>query len=66
VISAHSATQFWKLTRLAIAEAIDAGTLRGYAVDGVFPLMGRDERADRQIAGRRILQPGTPPGILKK
>jgi phosphoglycerate dehydrogenase-like enzyme len=42
----------------AVVEAIDAGRLRGYAVDDVFPLMGKDERADRQIAEGRILQTG--------
>ncbi|WP_052475870.1 2-hydroxyacid dehydrogenase [Cohnella kolymensis] len=42
----------------AVVDAIDAGTLKGYAVDDFFPLGERDERAMRQIAEGRILQTG--------
>lgn len=42
----------------AVVEAIDSRRLRGYAVDDYFPLMDKDERADRQIAEGRILQTG--------
>lgn len=43
---------------LAIVEAIDAGALKGYAVDDIFPIGTADERALRQIAEGRILQTG--------
>jgi len=42
----------------AVVEAIEAGTLRGYAVDDIFPLGESDDRASRQIAEGRILQTG--------
>jgi phosphoglycerate dehydrogenase-like enzyme len=42
----------------AVVSAIDAGTLRGYAVDDIFPIGDSDERAKRQIAEGRIVQTG--------
>lgn len=42
----------------AVVEAIEARTLRGYAVDDYFPLADTDERAKAQIAEGRILQTG--------
>ncbi len=43
---------------LAVVEAIEAGRLRGYAVDDRFPLAETDARAARQIAEGRLLQTG--------
>ncbi len=42
----------------AVVQAIAAGTLRGYAVDDIFPLGDSDERARKQIDEGRILQTG--------
>lgn len=42
----------------AVVHAIEEGRLRGYAVDDLFPLADKDERAARQIAEGRLLQTG--------
>lgn len=42
----------------AVVRAIEEGRLRGYAVDDLFPLADKDERAARQIAEGRLLQTG--------
>ncbi|CAI6068659.1 2-hydroxyacid dehydrogenase [Cohnella sp. JJ-181] len=42
----------------AVVHAIEEGRLRGYAVDDLFPLADKDERAARQIAQGRLLQTG--------
>lgn len=43
---------------VSVVNAIAAGTLRGYAVDDIFPIGESDERARRQIDEGRILQTG--------
>ncbi|RKP50106.1 hypothetical protein D7Z26_20065 [Cohnella endophytica] len=43
---------------LSVVDAIDAGTLKGYALDDIFPIGNADERALRQIAEGQILQTG--------
>ncbi|MFC3800023.1 2-hydroxyacid dehydrogenase [Cohnella sp. GCM10012308] len=42
----------------AVVHAIEEGRLRGYAVDDLFPIADKDERAARQIAEGRLLQTG--------
>jgi len=42
----------------AVVRAIEEGRLRGYAVDDVFPIAEKDDRAARQIAEGRLLQTG--------
>ncbi len=43
---------------VAVVEAIREGTLRGYAVDDIFPIGESNELARRQIEEGRILQTG--------
>lgn len=42
----------------AVVGAIAAGTLKGYAVDDIFPIGASDPRAQTQIAEGRIVQTG--------